>query len=97
VRIEAAMRVACGLLLAALLCAPRLPGLSVEADTAPHRFSDRRQRRRRGPDRRAEDERRVRPAGSFGERTGAGSIIANEHVAKSAADGYTLLVVSAPS
>jgi tripartite-type tricarboxylate transporter receptor subunit TctC len=27
-------------------------------------------------------------------RTGAGSIIANEHVAKSAADGYTLLVVS---
>jgi len=27
-------------------------------------------------------------------RTGAGSIIANDHVAKSAADGYTLLVVS---
>src|SRR5216684_6076126 len=27
-------------------------------------------------------------------RTGAGSLIANEHVAKSAADGYTLLVVS---
>jgi len=27
-------------------------------------------------------------------RTGAGSIIANEHVAKSTADGYTLLVVS---
>ncbi|HMH18716.1 MAG TPA: tripartite tricarboxylate transporter substrate-binding protein, partial [Burkholderiales bacterium] len=27
-------------------------------------------------------------------RTGAGSIIANEYVAKSAADGYTLLVVS---
>src|SRR5207247_11471555 len=27
-------------------------------------------------------------------RAGAGSIIANEHVAKSAADGYTLLVVS---
>src|SRR5258705_8551777 len=27
-------------------------------------------------------------------RTGAGSIIANEHVAKSAADGYTLLMVS---
>src|SRR3989441_4524516 len=27
-------------------------------------------------------------------RTGAGSIIANEHVTKSAADGYTLLVVS---
>ena len=27
-------------------------------------------------------------------RTGAGSIIANEHVAKSAADGYSLLVVS---
>src|SRR3977135_3897689 len=29
-------------------------------------------------------------------RTGAGSLIANEHVAKSAADGYTLLVESAP-
>src|SRR5437879_10240210 len=27
-------------------------------------------------------------------RTGAGAIIANEHVAKSPADGYTLLVVS---
>ncbi len=27
-------------------------------------------------------------------RTGAGALIANEHVAKSAADGYTLLVVS---
>jgi len=88
------MRVACGLLLAALLCAsaasqdyPSKPiRLLIGFPTAATSTS--------WADRRAEDERRVRPAGLSENRTGAGSIIANEHVAKSAADGYTLLVVS---